>query len=66
MGDPAPQKVTLHLYDLSQGMARAMSAQLLGKQLDGIWHTGIVCFGQGRRRLTHNTYVFARLEAQLR
>ena len=44
--DPAPQKVTLHLYDLSQGMARAMSAQLLGKQLDGIWHTGIVCFGQ--------------------
>ena len=47
MGDQAPQKVTLHLYDLSQGMARAMSAQLLGKQLDGIWHTGIVCFGQG-------------------
>lgn len=44
--EAAGQKVTLHLYDLSQGMARAMSAQLLGKQLDGIWHTGIVCFGQ--------------------
>ena len=48
MGDPetSGQKVSLHLYDLSQGMARAMSAQLLGKQLDGIWHTGIVAFGQ--------------------
>ena len=46
MGDEGPKKVTLHLYDLSQGLARAMSAQLLGKQIDGIWHTGIVCFGQ--------------------
>jgi len=35
-------KVSLHLYDLSQGMARAMSAQLLGKQIDGVWHTGVV------------------------
>jgi hypothetical protein len=33
------------LYDLSQGMARAMSQQFLGKQIDGIWHTGIVVFG---------------------
>ena len=41
-----PTRVQLHLYDLSQGMARAMSAQLLGKQLDGIWHTGIVAYGQ--------------------
>ena len=28
-------KVQLHLYDLSQGMARVMSAQLLGKQIEG-------------------------------
>jgi hypothetical protein len=46
MGEPAGMKVSIHLYDLSQGMARAMSAPLLGKQLDGIWHTGIVAFGQ--------------------
>jgi hypothetical protein len=45
-GEPTPTTVRLHLYDLSQGMARAMSAQLLGKQLDGVWHTGIVAFGQ--------------------
>jgi hypothetical protein len=36
--------VTLNVYDLSQGMARQMSPMLLGKQLDGIWHTGIVAF----------------------
>lgn len=38
-------RVTLHLYDLSQGMARAMSMSMIGKQLDGIWHSGIVVFG---------------------
>jgi hypothetical protein len=37
--------VTLHLYDLSQGMARQMSMAMIGKQLDGIWHSGIVVFG---------------------
>lgn len=39
-------EVSLHLYDLSQGMARSMSQQLLGIQLDGIWHTGIVFRGK--------------------
>mmetsp|Transcript_18288 Transcript_18288/g.32769 ORF Transcript_18288/g.32769 Transcript_18288/m.32769 type:complete len:514 (-) Transcript_18288:165-1706(-) len=36
--------VVLYLYDLSRGMARAMSQSLLGKQLDGIWHTGVVVY----------------------
>lgn len=40
------EKVVLHLYDLSQGMAKNMSRQFLGKQIDGIWHTGIVVFGK--------------------
>lgn len=36
--------VKLHVYDLSQGMAKSMSMGLVGKQIDGIWHTGIyVC-----------------------
>ena len=39
-------EVSLHLYDLSQGMARSMSQQLLGIQLEGIWHSGIVCYGK--------------------
>jgi len=38
--------VTLHVYDLSQGMASQMSPALLGKQIGGIWHTGTVVFGR--------------------
>jgi len=38
--------VVLHLYDLSQGMAKNLSRQFLGKQIEGIWHTGIVVFGK--------------------
>eukprot|EP00762_Andalucia_godoyi_P005779 ANDGO_06904.mRNA.1 DeSI-like protein At4g17486 len=40
-----PHKVTLHVYDLSRGMARQLSPMLLGKYIDGIWHTGIVVYG---------------------
>ena len=46
MAESGATKVQLHLYDLSQGMARAMSAQLLGKQIEGVWHTGIIAFGE--------------------
>lgn len=38
--------VTLHVYDLSQGMARQFSPALMGRQIDGIWHTGIVVYGK--------------------
>ncbi|PIN22763.1 hypothetical protein CDL12_04524 [Handroanthus impetiginosus] len=38
-------KVSLHVYDLSQGLAKQLSATLLGKVIDGIWHTGIVVYG---------------------
>lgn len=34
------------MYDLSQGMAKQMSKQLTGTQIDGIWHTGIVVYDQ--------------------
>jgi hypothetical protein len=36
--------VKLHVYDLSQGMARQMSQAFLGKYIEGIWHTGIVVY----------------------
>jgi hypothetical protein len=29
--------VKLHIYDLSQGMARQLSTTVLGKGIDGIW-----------------------------
>ncbi|CAG8447133.1 11397_t:CDS:2 [Ambispora gerdemannii] len=41
--------VKLHVYDLSGGMARALSPGLVGRQivigLDGIWHTAVVVYG---------------------
>ncbi|KZS90471.1 DUF862-domain-containing protein [Sistotremastrum niveocremeum HHB9708] len=37
--------VKLYVYDLSNGMARNMSLQLTGRQIDGIWHTSIVAYG---------------------
>lgn len=34
--------VTLYVYDISQGMAKMMSPMIVGKQVDGVWHTSIV------------------------
>lgn len=39
-------KVNLYIYDISKGMARQLSLPLIGKQIDGIWHTSIVCYGK--------------------
>jgi hypothetical protein len=39
-------EVKLHVYDLSVGLASALSPLLLGKQVGGIWHTGVVVYGQ--------------------
>ena len=39
-------EVILHVYDLSQGMAKQFSQQLVGRYIEGIWHTGIVVFGK--------------------
>ncbi|XP_013090292.2 desumoylating isopeptidase 1-like [Biomphalaria glabrata] len=38
--------VKVYIYDISMGMARAMSQGILGRQINGIWHTGIVVYGQ--------------------
>ena len=38
-------KVEVWLYDLSQGLARTMSMAFLGKQIDAIYHTGVVVYG---------------------
>ncbi|GMF65072.1 unnamed protein product [Phytophthora lilii] len=38
--------VTLHVYDLSHGMARQLSPAILGKTIDGVWHTGVLVFGR--------------------
>jgi len=38
--------VDLYIYDLTQGMARVMSQMILGRVLDGVWHTGVVVYGR--------------------
>lgn len=38
-------KVLLNVYDLSQGLARQLSVSFLGRAIEGIWHTGIVVYG---------------------
>jgi len=38
--------VDLYIYDLTQGMARMMSQMILGRVLDGVWHTGVVVYGR--------------------
>ena len=38
-------EVTLHVYDLSMGMARQLSTALLGTTIEFIPHTGIVLSG---------------------
>lgn len=38
--------VKLYVYDLSNGLARQLSLQLTGKQINGIWHTSVVVFGK--------------------
>lgn len=38
-------KVLLNVYDLSQGLARQLASSLLGRAIEGIWHTGIVVYG---------------------
>ncbi|GAB0093109.1 uncharacterized protein DMENIID0001_081720 [Sergentomyia squamirostris] len=46
MDDDGSHKVELYIYDLTQGMAAVMSEMLLGRRIDGVWHTGVVVFGR--------------------
>eukprot|EP00008_Paramoeba_atlantica_P006479 CAMPEP_0201499042 /NCGR_PEP_ID=MMETSP0151_2-20130828/74218_1 /ASSEMBLY_ACC=CAM_ASM_000257 /TAXON_ID=200890 /ORGANISM="Paramoeba atlantica, Strain 621/1 / CCAP 1560/9" /LENGTH=224 /DNA_ID=CAMNT_0047891069 /DNA_START=56 /DNA_END=726 /DNA_ORIENTATION=- len=40
-------EVTVHVHDISQGLARQYSPLLLGgKVLDGLWHTNVVVYGR--------------------
>jgi hypothetical protein len=45
MGDEGGHTVKLRVYDLSLGMAKTMSLQLVGEQFDLIPHTGVEVYG---------------------
>ncbi|GMH20413.1 hypothetical protein Nepgr_022254 [Nepenthes gracilis] len=38
-------RITLNVYDLSQGLAHQLSTAFLGKAIGGMWHTGVVVYG---------------------
>jgi hypothetical protein len=38
--------VKLAMYDISQGLASQHSQMLLGKHIDGIWHTSLIVYGK--------------------
>ncbi|XP_018023450.1 uncharacterized protein LOC108679354 isoform X3 [Hyalella azteca] len=44
--DDCAYRVELFVYDLTRGLARTLSPTLLGKQIDGVWHTGVVAYGR--------------------
>jgi hypothetical protein len=44
--NPNAIKVDLLLYDISNGMARQFSPMLLGKTIEGVWHTSIIVYGR--------------------
>lgn len=39
-----PSRVQLHVYDLSSGMAAVLSKTLVGKQIDAVYHSGVVVY----------------------
>ncbi|CAF0844096.1 unnamed protein product [Didymodactylos carnosus] len=41
-----PSAVKLYIYDISNGLASALGSSLLGKQIDGVWHTGVGVYGK--------------------
>lgn len=38
--------VKLYIYDISFGLASAYGSALLGKHIDGVWHTGVGVYGR--------------------
>lgn len=39
-------EVRLYVYDMTKGLASSLSQMVLGKHIDGIWHTGIIAYGR--------------------
>ncbi|KAL6762180.1 PPPDE putative peptidase domain-containing protein [Haematococcus lacustris] len=60
----AEKPVQLWVYDISMGMARALSPMLLGTQVEGVWHTSVVVdntewvFGYGVHKAEPGTTLF--------
>jgi hypothetical protein len=40
------EKVTLSLYDITNGLAKSMSMMFIGQQVDAVYHSSIVVYGK--------------------
>lgn len=40
MEEGCSERVAVYVYDITQGMARSFSPMLLGRVIEGVWHTG--------------------------
>ncbi|XP_041978048.1 uncharacterized protein LOC121732282 [Aricia agestis] len=40
------EPVDLYIYDLTHGMASILSPAILGRQIEGVWHTSVVVYGR--------------------
>ncbi|GAA5941745.1 uncharacterized protein JCM15063_002659 [Sporobolomyces koalae] len=40
-----PEPIQLFVYDLSNGLAQSLGPMLVGRPVEGIWHTSIVLYG---------------------
>ncbi|XP_061377197.1 uncharacterized protein LOC116770986 isoform X1 [Danaus plexippus] len=40
------EPVDLYIYDLTKGLASLLSPTILGRQVEGVWHTAVVVFGR--------------------
>lgn len=40
------EKVTLALYDITNGLARSMSMMIIGQQVDAVYHSSLIVFGR--------------------
>ncbi|XP_013192826.2 uncharacterized protein LOC106136737 isoform X1 [Amyelois transitella] len=38
--------VELYIYDLTHGLASLLSPAILGRQIEGVWHTSVVAYGR--------------------
>lgn len=41
-----PEKVTLALYDITNGLAKNMSMMFIGHQVDAVYHSSLIAYGR--------------------
>ncbi|KAF9416928.1 hypothetical protein HW555_005844 [Spodoptera exigua] len=44
MADEQGTVVELYIYDLTNGLASILSPSILGRQIEGVWHTAVVVY----------------------